>query len=173
MKKVLPTCVVLCGIASLLVTGAVGQDASSLAARYGIDAKQARAMAAQLELRKSSISYAVSDLEHALFTGSAAACERQLDKSAALSLNGVELNTCKDVIDERPATNDAHQKLKLHNQFVEITESNPTAARVSVDVTPGGRHDVFTLRQVRDRWLVTSFTSAAVQMSDRRNSSHQ
>jgi len=172
MKKVLPTCVVLYGIASLLVTGAVSEDPSSLAARYGIDAKQARAMAAQLELRKSNISYAVSDLEHALFTGNAAACERQLDKSAALSLNGVRLNTCKDVIDERPATKDAHQKLKLHNQFVEITENNQDA-RVSVDVTPGGRHDVVTLRQVADRWLVTSFTSAAVQISDKRNSSHQ
>ena len=172
MKKVLPTCVVLCGIASLLVTGAVSEDPSSLAARYGIDAKQARAMAAQLELRKSNISYAVSDLEHALFTGNAAACERQLDKSAALSLNGVRLNTCKDVIDERPATKGAHQKLKLHNQFVEITENNQDA-RVSVDVTPGGRHDVVTLRQVADRWLVTSFTSAAVQISDKRNSSHQ
>jgi hypothetical protein len=161
----------LCGIfGALLVTAVASQDVSSLAAQYGIDAKQARAMAAQIEIRKTAVFYAVSDFEKSLFTGNTAACERQLDKSAALSLNGVPINTCEELIDHRRVSND--QRLKLRNQVVQFTSTDP-AASVSVDVMPGGQHDVLTLTQRGGRWLVASFTGAPMQLAEKSKSPMQ
>jgi hypothetical protein len=165
LTKVVTAIVISCALLVCSTMRVGAQDVSSLAAKYAIDAKAARAMAAQLEHRKMIILYAVSDFEKSLYDANTTACEREVDRSAEFSLNGAQISTCRELMDERRAANDHGKKLKLHNQVVEITGSDP-AARVSIDVMPGGQHDVFTLRQISERWLVRNFKRAPIQVNE-------
>lgn len=123
-----------------------------------MDAKEARAWAVQVEHRKLIIGYAASDFEKSLHQRDLASCERQLAQSAVVSLNGVQMSGCKDLIDSRRAMSDEHQKFKLHHQVVEITDASPEA-RVTFDVTPDSEHHVLKLMRFGNHWLVTSFAS--------------
>jgi hypothetical protein len=154
----------LAGVVECLVTGAIAQSTSSLS--YSMDAKEARAAAAQLEHRKATVAYAIANFEKAVYDRNVPGCQRQLDNSAALSVNGDPVTSCKDLLDRRGATSVGQQKLKLCREVVEITEAG---ARVTVDVMPGDQHDFLTLRQSKDQWLVTSLTSRVIETTERRN----
>jgi len=149
-------------VGCFLARSAAAQSSSSTAVRYATDAKEARAMTAQIEHRKTIISYAVVDFEKSLYNVNVADCERKLDKSPVLSVNGVRMNTCEEVIAQRRSEKGAHQKLKLRNEIVDITDADPCAS-VTVVVFPGDEHDSLILRQIGERWLVTSFTSTRIQ----------
>jgi len=127
-----------------------------------MDAKEARAMAAQLEHRKLVVYQAVSDFEKSLYAGNVADCERRIDQSPELSAHGVRMQNCTELLHEKNRTTAAHTKLKLRNQAVELTN---TGARVTVDVLPLNERHVIELREVhvREHWLVTGFMSTANQ----------
>jgi hypothetical protein len=127
-----------------------------------MDAKEARAMAAQLEHRKVIVYEAVSDFEKSLYAGKAADCERRLDQSPELLADGVRVKNCTELSHEEDRTAGARTKLQLRNHAVELTN---TGARVTVDVLPLNERHIIDLREVdvREHWLVTSFISTAKQ----------
>lgn len=157
-KLILLTYVLLSGVVGWALIIGTATETSPTSTPYSMDAKQARAWAAQVEHRKLIIGYAASDFEKSLHQRNVASCERQLTRGAVVSLNGVRMSGCKDLIDSRPVTSDEHQKFKLHNQVVEITDTNPEAL-VTFDVTPESEHHILKLMQFGHHWLVTSFAS--------------
>jgi hypothetical protein len=144
-----------------LTNGAAPLDSSS-PTHGAMDAKEAHAWRVQVEQRKLIIAYAASDFEKSLHEHDLANCERQLDQSATLLVNGVEMSSCKELMDSRPGIPEKHQKLKLHNEVVEFAHLNSEAG-VSLDLTPEGEHHILKLRQIGDHWLVTSLTSTRTQ----------
>lgn len=125
---------------------------------YALDAKAARALSAQEEYTKVMILGAVSDFEKSLLKGNVLDCERRVRTSAELWSNGVRMNTCGDLIDERRRENDkVGQKFKLRDQVVNITYPE---ARVTLDVLPSREHHIYLLNQVQYRWVITCFASA-------------
>jgi hypothetical protein len=144
-------------VASFLLSGARGQN-SSTSNQYVPSAKEVPAMAIQREHRKMIVFWAAEDFEKSLYNSNASDCERRLDSPSELFSNGIKIQTCKDLIEQRhTASHDGQQKLKLRNRIVEFTE---TGARVTVDVQPTGEHDVVVLRDVNEHWLVANFASA-------------
>lgn len=146
----------------LLPLHGYAQSSALSSPHYVMDAKEARAMAAQLEHRKVIVYQAVSDFEKSLSAGNLADCERRLDQSPELSAHGVRVKNCTELLPEKDRTAGARTKLKLRNHAVELT---PTGARVTVDVLPLNERHILDLREVhvRDHWLVTSFMSTANQ----------
>jgi len=100
-----------------------------------MDAKEARAYAAQLEHRKMVAYEAASDFEKPLDAGNVAGCERRLDGSAELLAHGVRVKSCKDLIRVKDPIA-ARTRLKLRNHSVDLTD---IGARVTVDVLPTQR----------------------------------
>jgi hypothetical protein len=149
-------------LACLLAPYASAQDSvASSPSQYVMDAKEARAMAAQLEHRKTVVSYAVSDFERSLYTLNVSHCVRRIDASPELFVEGVRMRTCNELVEERRRIGGAsHEKLKLKNEEVELTEAG---ARVTVDVMPTNEHHIIRLKEIHEHWLVTSFTSTAKQ----------
>jgi len=129
---------------------------------YVMDAKEARAMAAQLEHRKVVVYQAVSDFEKSLYAGNVADCERQVDQSPELLAHGVRVRNCTELLHEKDRTPGARTRLRLRNHAVELTN---TGARVTLDVLPLNERHIIDLREVdvREHWLVTSFMSTAKQ----------
>jgi hypothetical protein len=128
--------------------------------QHGLDAKAARALLAEQERTKVMAAGAVSDFEKSLLKGNLLGCERRVRPSAELWSNGERVNTCGDLLDQRPRANDAEgekAKLKLRNQLVELTYPE---ARVTLDVLPSREHHVYLLEQVRYRWVIMCFASS-------------
>jgi len=144
-------------VTSLLLSAASAQN-SSTSNQYVPSAKEVPAMAIQLEHRKMIVFWAVEDFEKSLYTSNVSDCERRRDRPSELLSNGVKVQTCKDLIEQRRnAGHDGRQKLKLRNQIIEFTE---TGARVNVDVQPAAEHHVVVLRDINEHWLVANFASA-------------
>jgi hypothetical protein len=142
----------------LLATETTGQNPAHSLQQYPLDAKEARAMAAQLEHRKMNAFEAVSDFENSLYKLNVSDCERRLDQTPELWSNGTRISTCKDLIEERSRAGDvARQKVKLRNRVIELT--NP-GARVTVDVLPISQRHTILLKERHEHWLITGFTSA-------------
>lgn len=128
--------------------------------QHGLDAKAARALLAQQEHTKLTVSWAVSDFEKSLLTRNILDCERRIGTSAELWSNGERVNTCGDLLDQRHRANDAEgekPKLKLSNQLVDLTYPE---ARVSLDALPGHEHHIYLLEQVRYHWVIMCFASS-------------
>jgi hypothetical protein len=147
VKLILQTYILLSGVVGwALVTGAAAHPSPS-STPSTMDAKEARAWAAQLEHTKLIIAYAASDFEKSLHQGNLASCERQLTERAVVSLNGIRMRGCKDLIHSRPSPYGEHRKFNLRRQEVEITDTNPEAL-VIFDVAPESEHHVLKLMQL-------------------------
>jgi hypothetical protein len=127
-----------------------------------MDAKEARAWNIQQEHKKTIIYGVVSDFEDSLNKLDIAKCERQVHQSAAvLSLNGIRVTSCQEIIDQRRSTDQAHQKLKLSHRLVQIADTGSEAG-VNVDVMPAGEHHSFTLQQIGKHWIIMKFASTVL-----------
>jgi hypothetical protein len=140
----------------------VESSPSSALTPSGMDAKEARAWNIQQEHKKLIIYGVVSDFEDSLNKLDTAKCERQVHQSAAvLSLNGIPVTSCQEIIDQRRSAEEAHQKLKLTHRLVQITDTG-SEARVNVDVMPAGEHHSFTLRHIGKHWIIMNFASTVL-----------
>ena len=144
----------------LLALYGYGQNSASSSKQYVMDAKEARAWAAQLERRKVNAYEAVSAFEKSLYAGKVSDCERRLYQFPQLLSEGVRMSNCNELVHEKSRLAAARDKVKLRNQAVQLTD---TGARVTVDVLSVNEHHIIDLKEVHEHWLVTSFTSTARQ----------
>jgi hypothetical protein len=101
VKLILQTYVLLSGVVGWAPVTKTPTHTSPSSTPYAMDAKEARAWAVQVEHTKLIIAEAAFNFERSLHQRNLASCERQLTQNAVVSLNGVRMSGCEDLIDAR------------------------------------------------------------------------